>query len=244
MRRKQVVYVIALCSIFAIACSDDDPPAPVHPDPLYSCASFPIGVAVNVDPASAGSLQNNPGINRIAIDEFSEWTAENALKFTALRPGPETYFWDDADWFVNYAVQHHKQIHGHTLVWYSTWKGYWLDTWVASDDDWRSMLMNHINEVVTRYKGRIRSWDVVNEAFNDDGTLQNTMWLQHFSDYIAESFKAANSADPDADLYYNDYLLEAYPAKLDAVLDMVDDLRSKGIRIDGIGFQMHINIES
>jgi endo-1,4-beta-xylanase len=105
------------------------------------------------------------------------------------------------------------------------------------------MFKTHITTVVNHFKGNITSWDVVNEAFEDNGTLRNTLWRQKLGpDYVARAFKYANEADPTCKLFYNDYGTEYSNAKLTAVVNMVNDFKRRGIPISGIGSQMHTNI--
>lgn len=106
------------------------------------------------------------------------------------------------------------------------------------------MLKNHIQAVVTRYKGQVSGWDVVNESFLDDGSLRPSLWADHIPDYIAKSFQWAHEADPNALLFYNDYGQDGHPKKMQAILDLVADLKKRKIPIHGLGLQMHINVDS
>ncbi len=133
-------------------------------------------------------------------------------------------------------------IVGHTLVWHKQ-----TPQWVFQDssgnavsrDTLLARLRDHIHTVVGRYRGRIKGWDVVNEALNDDGTLRQTPWLAGLgADYIAQAFRFAHEADPDAELYYNDYSLENAPKRRGA-LDLVRRLRDEGVPIAGVGLQGH-----
>lgn len=97
--------------------------------------------------------------------------------------------------------------------------------------------------MVERYKGRIYAWDVVNEAFNDDGTLRDSIWLRVIGpEYIELSFRWAHEADPKALLFYNDYGNEGLNPKPDAIYETIKRLKERGFPIDGIGFQMHTSI--
>ena len=106
---------------------------------------------------------------------------------------------------------------------------------------WENLLKTHIQTVVSHFKGKVVSWDVVNEVFNDDGTIRNTIWVQKLGpDYIARCFQYANQADPDAILFYNDYGHEYSPSKRNAIISMINIFKSRGIPIHGIGMQFHI----
>jgi endo-1,4-beta-xylanase len=109
---------------------------------------------------------------------------------------------------------------------------------------WEALLKNHIQTVVSHYKGKIAGWDVVNESFLDDGSLRPSLWADHIPDYIAKSFQWAHEADPDAILFYNDYGQDGKPKKMQAILDLVTELKRRGIPIHGLGLQMHINVDS
>jgi endo-1,4-beta-xylanase len=109
---------------------------------------------------------------------------------------------------------------------------------------WEALLKNHIQTVVTHYKGKVSGWDVVNESFLDDGSLRPSLWADHIPDYIAKSFQWAHEADPTAVLFYNDYGQDGKPKKMQAILSLVAELKQRKIPIHGLGLQMHINIDS
>lgn len=103
------------------------------------------------------------------------------------------------------------------------------------------VMRNHIANVAGHYKGEVVHWDVVNEAFEEDGTRRQSVFQQKIGDgYIAEAFKAARAADPNAKLYYNDYNIEGIGAKSDAVYNLVKSFKQRGIPIDGVGLQAHL----
>ncbi|MBA3827910.1 MAG: endo-1,4-beta-xylanase [Taibaiella sp.] len=200
---------------------------------IYSHTSFPVGVAVD-----AYKLQTNDQYRNIVIAQFNSLTGENAFKFESVEPAEGQYNWTETDYIADFARQYGKRLHGHTLVWHSQ-----LPDWVPGyTGDWRSMLRDHITQEVGRYKDVIHSWDVVNEAFNEDGTLRSTLWLTHLgTGYIQMAFEDAHAANPQAKLFYNDYNLEWNPQKLDGVLRLLTQLRAAGVQVDGIGMQMHIS---
>jgi endo-1,4-beta-xylanase len=133
-------------------------------------------------------------------------------------------------------------VHGHTLLWHQAVPD-WMENYVGDSDDWIAMLESHISNVAAHFAGDVVSWDVVNEAFNDDGSYRQSFWYDNIgTEYIERAFTAARAAHPAADLYYNDYSLSGIETKLDAVLVMADDFLNRGIPIDGVGFQMHISL--
>lgn len=195
---------------------------------------FPFGAAVN-----AALLKSNANYRALVVKEFGSITAENAMKFGALHPAQNTYTYTDADEIVALAVADGKRVHGHTLNWYKSLPA-WVTNFSGTTADWENLLKTHIQTVVGHFKGKVASWDVVNEAFEDDGTYRQSIWVQKLgTDYIARAFQYANQADPDALLFYNDYGHEYSATKRTAIINLVNNLKSRGIPIHGIGMQMH-----
>ncbi len=195
-----------------------------------------VGSAV---PASA--LANEPDYRAVLTREFDNFTPENEMKWGVVEPARGQYDWSGADAIVGYARQHGKTVRGHTLVWHSQ-----LPDWVGglSAADLRTAVRQHIATEMTRYRGKIRAWDVVNEAFNDDGTRRASVFQQKLGDgYIADAFRSARAADSTAKLYINDYNTEGLNAKSDALYNLVRTLKRQGVPIDGVGFQTHLSIQ-
>ncbi len=199
---------------------------------------FLIGAAVNDDVVSGNDLQAAAVVEK----HFNTITAENVMKWALIHPEPNDYNFAPADRFVDFGQKNNMFIVGHTLVWQHQ-----VPAWVFKDDannplDRDALLArmkDHIFTVVGRYKGRVNGWDVVNEALTDTGQFQRTKWFKIIGeDFIAKAFEYAHEADPNAELYYNEYSLEA-PAKREACVRLVKDLKAKGLRIDGVGIQGH-----
>ncbi len=175
-----------------------------------------------------------------AAREFNALTPGNAMKWGSVEPAQGTFNWAEADQIVAFAEANGQQVRGHTLVWHSQNPG-WLTngTWTAAQ---LSRLMNdHIALEVGRYKGRLATWDVVNEPFNEDGTYRQTLWYNGLgADYIAQALTAARAADPAAKLYINDYNVEGVNAKSTALYNLVKSLKERGVPIDGVGLQAHL----
>ncbi|WP_353387890.1 endo-1,4-beta-xylanase [Thermobispora bispora] len=171
--------------------------------------------------------------------EFNSVTPENEMKWDATEPSRNSFNFGSADQIVNHAQANGQIIRGHTLVWHSQ-----LPSWV-SNGNWTAseltqVMENHISNVAGRYRGKLYAWDVVNEAFNEDGTRRQTVFQRVLGDgYIATAFRAARAADPTAKLYYNDYNIEGINAKSNAVYNMVRQFKQQGVPIDGVGFQGH-----
>jgi endo-1,4-beta-xylanase len=134
-------------------------------------------------------------------------------------------------------------MRGHTLAWHRQLAP-WLTNGNWTAEEARALLVEHINTVVGHYKGRIGVWDVVNEAVNDSGALRPSFYARAIGpDYIALAFRTAAAADPQAQLYYNDYNIEGINQKSDSVYKMVKALRAAGVPIHGVGFQGHFIVD-
>ncbi|WP_019990800.1 endo-1,4-beta-xylanase [Rudanella lutea] len=212
-------------------------PTPATPT-LRSVASFPVGAAIN-----PSLLTGKPLYRQTLETEFSSITSENHLKMRQVHPEKDRYDWSGGNTIVDFANQTGKRMHGHALVWHQSVPD-WVTQFKGDSLAWENLLRDHITTVVKQYKGKIAAWDVVNEAFLDDGTLRPTLWLQNLGPgYIARSFVYARQADPAVKLFYNEYGQEYSTKKLAAVLAMVADFRKRNIPIDGVGLQMHTNID-
>ncbi|MGW2641324.1 endo-1,4-beta-xylanase [Streptomyces sp. NPDC001348] len=176
----------------------------------------------------------------IAGSQFSSLTPGNAMKWGSVEPTQGSFNWTEADQIVAFAQAHHQQVRGHTLVWHNQ-NPDWLTNGSWTSAQLGTLLQNHISTEVGRYKGKIAAWDVVNEAFNEDGTYRPTLWYNGLgSGYIANAFTWAHAADPDAKLYINDYNVEGVNAKSNALYNLVKSLKQQGVPIDGVGLQAHL----
>ena len=198
-----------------------------------------IGVAINQNQSDE---RDTAAVDLIAR-QFNAISPENLLKFESVHRQPDGFTFEAQDRYVAFGQQRGMAVIGHTLVWHSQTPA-WV--WAGSDGglaDRATMLERmrvHIATVVGRYKGRIRGWDVVNEALNDDGTLRDSPWRRGIGDdYIAKAFEFAREADPGAELYYNDFNLATRPAKRAGAIRIVKELQQRGLRIDAVGEQGH-----
>lgn len=203
---------------------------------------FLFGVALNTRQAA----EQNQVEAAIIKDHFSSIVAENCMKAAELQPEEGRWFFDDADRLVALGQKNKQAIIGHCLVWHSQ-----LPRWFTVDENGNDVspevlkerMRTHIHTVMSRYKGKIHGYDVVNEAFNDNGTYRNSKFYQILGkDFIRLAFEYAAEADPDAQLYYNDYNMNL-PKKCDAVVELVKELKAAGIRIDAVGMQGHMGME-
>lgn len=203
---------------------------------------FLIGAALNQNQFSERDARGLP----IIINHFNSITPENVLKWALVHPQPNAYSFDAADAYVAFGEKHHMFIIGHTLVWHNQ-----TPAWVFQDEkgnqlDRESLLKrmrDHIHTVVGRYRGRIKGWDVVNEALNEDGTLRQTPWMKIIGeDYLVKAFQFAQEADPHAQLYYNDYSLENEPKRKGAI-ELITKVKASGVTVYAVGLQGHDKLD-
>lgn len=203
---------------------------------------FLIGVAMNSNQITGKDVVGN----RLISDQFNSIVAENCMKSEIIQPVEGEFDFSLADLFVKYGEKHNMTIIGHTLIWHSqTPKWFFVDSKgeFVSREVLIQRMKSHITTVVKHFNGRIKGWDVVNEAINDDGTMRETPFYKIIGeDYIKLAFEFAHEADPQAELYYNDYSM-AKPAKREAVVEMVKKLKSQGVKVTAIGMQGHISLD-
>ncbi len=180
---------------------------------------------------------------KIIKKQFNSIVAENCMKSEQIHPKENEYYFDLADQFIDFGEANNMNIIGHTLIWHSQ-----APKWFFVDEEGNEVskevlierMKNHIHTVVGRYKGRVKGWDVVNEAILDDGSFRKSKFYQIIGeDFIKLAFQFAHEADPAAELNYNDFSM-AKEGKRKGVVAMVKSLQNEGIRIDGIGMQSHI----
>lgn len=245
MKKTLTVILFAFTITLLWACSDDDNTPNTNGNtelPKLDIANlreapFKIGAAVSVNP-----LKNDTKYRDILIKEFSSITAENAMKMSVISKGKGQYNFTDADYIVDFAHQNNMRVHGHTLIWYRETPS-WITSFTGTKDDWKNLMKQYIQDVVTHFKGKVASWDVVNEVIMDDGTYRPCVWLTNIgTEYIELAFQYAHEADPDAILFYNEYGQEYSHAKNVAINKLVDELLAKNVPLHGIGLQMHTDI--
>ncbi|HVE57091.1 MAG TPA: endo-1,4-beta-xylanase [Pyrinomonadaceae bacterium] len=230
-----LMVAIFLLSIFSADLSAQDKLKDVFKD------YFLIGAALNRDQIFEKDLP----AAKIVNEQFNTISPENILKWGEVHPQPDRYNFEAADRYVDFGSRNGMFVVGHNLVWHNQ-----TPKWVFQDkkgnlvsrDELLKRLREHIETVVGRYKGKIKGWDVVNEALNDDGSLRQTPWLKIIGeDYLAKAFEYAHRADPAAELYYNDYSLENEPKRRGAIA-LIKKLLAQGIPITAVGLQGHNNL--
>jgi endo-1,4-beta-xylanase len=214
-------------------------------------AADPHGVTVGT--AVMSKFLGEADYATVLGSEFSQLQAENEMKFGVIHPRPNTdrqpYNFTGADAIVDFAQSHNMLVRGHTLVWHKQ-----VPKWLSEGDFTPAQLANilqeHINAVMSHYASKVYAWDVVNEAFNDDGSMRGTIWYDQpgigagaGTKYIEESLQWARKADPKAKLFYNDFDAEEINAKSNAIYAMARDFKKRHIPLDGIGFQTHISLK-
>lgn len=202
---------------------------------------FYIGTALN----GGHVTDQDTGTIRVIKHQFNAIVAENCMKSEEVQPEEGQFDFSLADQFVAFGEQNNMLINGHTLIWHSQApKWFFVDS--VGNDVSREVLIarmkNHISTVVGRYKGRVKTWDVVNEAILDDGSWRQSKFYQIIGeDFVKLAFQFAHEADPDAELYYNDYSM-AKPDKRAGVVSMIQKLQADSVHVDGIGMQGHLGL--
>ncbi|MET0357583.1 MAG: endo-1,4-beta-xylanase [Cellvibrio sp.] len=214
---------------------------------LKALASFPIGVAVNAGNENNSIISSGTAAQQQAVvfPHFNQLTAGNIMKMSYMHPSENTYNFTNADALINFAVSNGFTVHAHTLIWHSD---YQVPSFMKNyTGDFAAMLKTHVQTVAAHFAGKVKSWDVVNEALAESGDssavngFRNSLFFQKMgADYIDQAFINARAVDPSAELYYNDYNIENGGTKTTYLLALVDGMKTRGVPIDGVGFQMHV----
>lgn len=203
---------------------------------------FLIGAAINTNQSFGFDKE---GV-RVIKQHFNSIVAENCMKHESIHPEENRYTFETADAFVAFGEANNMAIIGHCLIWHSQ-----CAPWFFTDNEGKLVgpeilkqrMKDHITTVVTRYKGRIKGWDVVNEAIVEDGSYRKSLFYQILGEeFIPLAFQYAHEADPDAELYLNDYGMNV-PGRRDTYVKVINDLKERGLRIDAIGMQGHMGMD-
>jgi endo-1,4-beta-xylanase len=191
---------------------------------------------------------HDEAFQRLVAEQFSLVVSENSMKFGPLSPKPGEYNWTDADALVKFAQKNKIKVRGHNFVWHAQLPAWFKGT--ATKDNAKKIMVDHINSVGGRYKGKMHSWDVVNEAINvSDGEpdgLRKSPWYELIGpDYLDIAYRTARQADPKAKLTYNEYGIEDDSEdngkKRAATLALLKRFKNSGTPIDALGIQSHIH---
>jgi endo-1,4-beta-xylanase len=231
-----VFVVNAKFILFALILVASALPAPAAEPTLGSAAAVSgryFGAALDPD-----DFDEKPYV-QLAASQLTAVTPENQMKWESVEPSRGSFDWSGADKLVAFAKRHGQKVRGHTLVWHSQLPR-WLITGEFTKTELKDLMVAHIATEMGRYAGEIYAWDVVNEAFTDDGSWRNSIWHEAMGpDFVATAFRAARAADPNAKLYINDYNVETSGPKMRALYDLVASLKRDGVPIDGVGLQSH-----
>lgn len=248
-----LTFLLTGCGGDGSSISSPPPSNPTTPPSTTTLRQLAAPHNILIGAAADSPFLSETSYASILGSEFSQLQAENEMKFDAVHPRPNTdpqpYDFSGGDALVSFAQAHSMQVRGHTLVWYQA-----LPAWVTNGGfnatQLSAILQDHITTVLTHYAGKVYAWDVVNEAFNDDGSMRSTIWYdqpgigfagQDYA-YIEQALVWAHAADPNAKLFYNDYNTETLNSKSDAVYKMASDFKSRGVPLDGVGFQCHFTL--
>ena len=228
-------YLLAITTMLTISCSLQKESLSLK-DAYKN--NFLIGAAID----SNQIREKNGKVDSLIKREFNSITAENVMKSMYTHPQKGKYDFALSDQFVAYGKKNKMFIHGHTLIWHSQLAP-WMEK-IADSTEMKAFMQDHIQTIVSRYNGKIDSWDVVNEALNEDGTLRQSVFLKTLGEkYLVDAFKLAAKADPKAELYYNDYNIEE-PAKRAGAIALIKKIKAEGGKVDGVGIQGHWRLES
>lgn len=204
---------------------------------------FYIGAALNADQITGKDID---GL-RILKEHFNSIVPENCMKSESIHPEEKRFDFYLSDRYVALGEKNGMFVIGHALIWHSQ-----LSRWFCVDERGNNVspevlktrMKDHIETIAKRYKGRVRGWDVVNEAILEDGSYRKSKFYEILGEeFIFLAFQYAHEADPGAELYYNDYN-EWFPKKREAIVRLVKKLKERGIRIDAVGMQGHIGMDS
>ena len=235
-RRSHRVVLAAVSSALALAGA-----ALVVPNMAQAAAST-LGAAAAQSgryfgTAIAANRLGDSTYSTIAAREFNMITAENEMKPEALQPNRGQFNFSSGDQIYNWATQRGLKVRGHTLAWHAQQPG-WMQS--LNGSNLRQAMIDHINGVMAHYRGKLVAWDVVNEAFNEDGSRRSSNLQGTGNDWIEVAFRTARAADPSTKLCYNDYNIENWSyGKTQGVYNMIRDFKSRGVPIDCVGLQTH-----
>lgn len=199
-------------------------------------SAFLMGTALN----SPQIEEKDAVADKLISEQFNAITPENVMKCAIIHPEWSRYDFNLSDKYVAYGKKHNLFVVGHTLIWHSQLSPFVNK--IKNRDSLALFMTNHINTVAGRYAGKVKGWDVVNEALEEDGTLRKSIFLNLLGeDYLVQAFKLAEKAAPNTELYYNDYNIEQ-PKKRAGAIALLKKIKTSGARIDGVGIQGHWSI--
>ncbi len=197
---------------------------------------FMIGAALNAEQIE----EKEPNAAALVPQQFNAVTPENIMKAEIIHPEWGRYNFDLSDKIAEYGKKHNIKVNGHTLIWHSQLPAYARN--IKDVDSFKTFFTEHITTIASRYSGKIYSWDVVNEALEEDGSMRKSVFLNKLGeDFVTEAFRLAQKAAPNTELYYNDYNIEQ-PKKRAGAIMLIKKIQAAGVRIDGVGIQGHWHV--
>ncbi|MDR0938555.1 MAG: endo-1,4-beta-xylanase [Mediterranea sp.] len=244
-KKMKRIHILLLLPMMIVACLNELSPA--MPDEEETTLKKAVGHHFLIGTTLNNAIVNgrDPASDRVVKRHFNAITHGYAMKFAMLHPAEGRYLFDESDAFVRYGEQNGMTVIGHCLVWHKQ-----LPDWVVRDKDGnlvtpealKARMREHISTVVGRYRGRVKGWDVVNEAFLEDGSYRQSPYYEILGEeFIPLAFQYAHEADPDAELYYNDGNM-AVTKRREAVVRLIGQLKARGLRIDAVGMQAHVSM--
>jgi len=238
--KKKISFLLSVSALLIAGCATNQKATAQTTPSLKETFKndFLIGTAMNTQQIE----EKDPAADALIKQQFNAVTPENIMKAEIIQPGWDTYNFDLADKLVAYAQKNNIKVNAHTLIWHSQLPSFMRH--MQSADSVKQYFEKHITTVASRYDGKVYSWDVVNEALNEDGTLRNSVFLRNLGDnYIVEAFRLAQKAAPNTLLYYNDYNIEQ-PKKRAGAIAIIKKIQAAGVRIDGVGIQGHWHMDN
>ena len=226
-------------SVTFISCSSSKKATTSNTTPTLREAyknDFLIGTALNTQQIE----EKDTSAAKLVPVQFNAATPENIMKAEIIHPQWDKYNFELADKMVEYGKKHNILINGHTLIWHSQLPAFARN--IKDVDSFKTFFNDHITTIASRYDGKMFSWDVVNEALNEDGTMRKSIFLDKLGDdFVTEAFRIAQKAAPNTELYYNDYNIEQ-PKKRAGTIAIIKKIQAAGVRIDGVGIQGHWHV--
>ncbi len=240
-RTLSKLWIIIALAVIGTACATEEPTESYLKDALDG--KFYMGAALN----ASQIFGKDTAAVKIIEQHFNSIVAENCMKSMNIQPEEGKFAFEQADAFVEFGERNDMYIVGHCLVWHSQ-----APRWFFTDDEGNDVskvvlierMKTHIYTLVGRYKGKVDAWDVINEAFEDDGSWRKTKFYEIIGEeFFKLAFQFAHEADPEAELMYNDYSM-FHEGRRNAVVERIKELQEAGIQIDGIGMQAHYGLDN
>jgi len=238
MNKRDLILLLAVAS-FIVSCSSSKKTGSSSGDPTLKEAyknDFMIGAALNAEQIE----EKEPNAAALVPQQFNAVTPENIMKAEIIHPEWNRYNFDLADKIAEYGKKHNIKVNGHTLIWHSQLPAFVRN--IKDADSVKQFFTDHITTIASRYDGKIASWDVVNEALEEDGSMRKSVFLDKLGEnFVTEAFRLAQKAAPNTELYYNDYNIEQ-PKKRAGTVRLIKNIQAAGVRIDGVGIQGHWHV--